>query len=228
MSKFHKCLSKTQKLNSDVYNSDIRDSIHNHLYPCDLGVFFFDSESYNFFEILKREINTNFDQYFYKIKKEVIENDFISKTKVKEILKLRKAHVYPTTCFYEKISELKLRNNFKIGVGITDVPIYSSSKNNLIFLYGEAHLYLNSAIVSSYNLKSQDITSRSYNERLQKRIIKEVIHEVGHFILGPNHCENKLCIMSFSKNIWDVDKKCPCFCKECKVELEKIKDSFTA
>lgn len=218
--------NKTYKPNSEVYNNDIRNLSQNSLYPCDIGVIFFDSESHNLFKALKQEINTIFDKYFYEIKKIITEYDFISQTKEESVIRLRKALLYPTSCFYEKISELKSRSDFNIGVGITDVPIYSSTKTNLIFLYGEAHLYLNCAIVSNYNLKSKYISLQSYNKILQERIVKEVIHEIGHFILGPKHCENRLCVMSSSKNILDVDKKGLCFCRECKLELERIRYSL--
>jgi predicted Zn-dependent protease len=230
MSKFQSYLRKTQKLNLDVYKKSIRSLSHNVLYPCDLGIIFFNNGSHSLFEELKLEIKTIFDSYFYEIKKIIMENSLLFSEAKENRVRLRKApkevFLYPTNPFYDKISELKIRNDFNIGVGITDLPIYSSNDKNLIFLYGEAHLDRNCAIVSKYNLKYEFISLQHYNDTLQRRIIKEVIHEVGHIILGPKHCGNKLCVMSFSTNLGDIDKKALYFCNECRCELERIKDSL--
>ena len=51
-----------------------------------------------------------------------------------------------------------------------------------------------------------------------ERLSKEVLHEVGH-VLGLYHCSDKSCVMSFSNNIFDVDKKTSRFCSKCKAVL---------
>ncbi|MFW9784940.1 MAG: hypothetical protein ACFFFB_21850 [Candidatus Heimdallarchaeota archaeon] len=218
MSKFQNYARKTQDLSLAVYKKSIRGLTHNLLYPCQLGIIFFDGESHSLFEKLKIEINTIFDSYFSKIKKNIMQNPFSIEKRVISRKISKQVLLYPTNQFYEKISELKVRAAFEIGVGITDLPIYSSSANNLVFLYGEAHLNHNCAIVSNYNLKYE---LNSSSNTLQRRVIKEVIHEVGHIILGPSHCRNKLCVMTFSKSVADIDKKDSDFCKECKCKLEE-------
>lgn len=51
-------------------------------------------------------------------------------------------------------------------------------------------------------------------ELFKERLIKEIIHELGH-TMGLPHCENKKCVMVFSNSIEDVDAKEKDFCKYC-------------
>jgi len=230
MSKFQSYENKIQKLNLDDYKNGVISSFHNVLYPCYLGIVFFDNGKHSLFEELILEINAVFNSYFFEIKEVIVENClFFSEDKQKKV-KFREASkevwLFPTNQFYENILKLRIKNDFNIGVGITDLPIYSSSNDNLIFLYGEAHLRHNCAIVSSYYLKSKPISLQEHNTIIQNRIIKEVIHEIGHIILGPIHCVNNCCVMSHSKNLRDVDKKSLYLCNECSVKLEIIKNSL--
>ena len=48
----------------------------------------------------------------------------------------------------------------------------------------------------------------------KERVIKEVLHELGH-TLGLPHCDDKKCVMVFSNSIADVDFKEKKFCKNC-------------
>jgi len=47
-----------------------------------------------------------------------------------------------------------------------------------------------------------------------ERVIKEVVHELGH-TMGLPHCNNKKCVMVFSNSTEDVDFKGKEFCKSC-------------
>ena len=57
------------------------------------------------------------------------------------------------------------------------------------------------------------------------RVIKEVVHELGH-TFGLPHCDDKKCVMVFSNSITDVDYKGADFCKYCSKALyrKEIKD----
>lgn len=48
----------------------------------------------------------------------------------------------------------------------------------------------------------------------KERILKEIIHELGH-TFGLPHCDNKKCVMVFSNSVADVDYKGTDFCKGC-------------
>ncbi len=51
------------------------------------------------------------------------------------------------------------------------------------------------------------------------RLSKEVLHEVGH-VLGLHHCSDRKCVMNFSNNILDVDRKSATFCERCRSLLK--------
>lgn len=51
------------------------------------------------------------------------------------------------------------------------------------------------------------------------RILKEIIHELGH-TLGMPHCDDAKCVMVFSNSIADVDRKGADFCKHCQKALK--------
>ncbi|MFP3310624.1 MAG: pentalenene synthase [Caldivirga sp.] len=63
-------------------------------------------------------------------------------------------------------------------------------------------------------------TARLLGELLVTRILKEVIHEVGH-TLGLGHCENPSCVMHFSNTLMDTDRKGPGFCPRCMVKVRR-------
>lgn len=92
-----------------------------------------------------------------------------------------------------------------IIIGIGDFDAYA---DNLNFIFGEAYPKDRVCAVYLGRLKTNDINL--YNER----IIKEVIHEIGH-VLGLQHCSNPDCVMYFSRTINDTDYKKPMYCKRC-------------
>ena len=53
-----------------------------------------------------------------------------------------------------------------------------------------------------------------HGNALLERVKKEAVHEIGH-TFGLGHCLNKICVMSFSPSIFDVDRKEVHPCKKC-------------
>jgi len=51
------------------------------------------------------------------------------------------------------------------------------------------------------------------------RVIKEVIHELGHSY-GLTHCPSRKCVMRYSNTVWEVDEKTTYFCPSCRLKLE--------
>jgi archaemetzincin len=107
---------------------------------------------------------------------------------------------------------------------LTNLPIYSSSNENLLFLFGEAYIKYMCAIVSTHNLIDMFNLEDLKLKKIERRTYKEIIHEIGHLILDCCHCLNDYCVMHFSKNIKDIDSKSIYLCEKCKVKLEKVRE----
>jgi len=96
-------------------------------------------------------------------------------------------------------------------LAVVSFDLYEEGLN---FVFGEAELGGRNAVVSVSRLRHE-------NERIFfERVFKEVNHELGH-CFGLTHCENPLCVMSFSNSVADVDRKEKDFCERCRGHLEK-------
>ncbi|MFX0047599.1 MAG: hypothetical protein ACFE8G_05445 [Candidatus Hermodarchaeota archaeon] len=200
-------------------------TFNKNLYPCYLLILFIGEVSSAISEKLKFRIELVFNSFFFDIIfiEQIKLDTFSFKLTKKEEFNLldrslTKVILYPTNQFYSMIKTQMSEKNVAIGLGLTDLPIYSSSDEKLLFLFGEANLKHNCAIVSTHNL-----LDFYKNETVEDRIIKEAIHEIGHIILGFEHCFNNKCVMSFSANIQKVDRKSNHLCEKCNAKLEHIR-----
>jgi len=98
---------------------------------------------------------------------------------------------------------------------ITDADLYYGGLN---FVFGLEDAIKSSAIVSIARLRPEFYDQRPNPIVLRDRAVKEVIHEIGHY-LGLGHCHHNWCVMSFSPSVKDVDVKKKYFCNECKIRL---------
>ncbi|MFC1474981.1 hypothetical protein ACFLQK_02940 [bacterium] len=127
-----------------------------------------------------------------------------------------------------RMLEILAENLPKDSVGylaITDSDIYVGRRPHV---RGLANPELGVAIVSTHRLKYPS------RYRYKLRVLKEVLHELGH-VLGQEHCEdNSYCIMGFSHGLSELDAKYREFCpyhrnelrehlKEKGIDLEKYK-----
>jgi len=195
------------------------------IYPCYLGISFIGNISQTILKKIKFYLDQIFDSFFF-------EKIFMGEKKldpsvfdlnIKEEFNLldstsKRVFLQPTNKFYSIIKKQMKEDNLALGIGLTNLPIYSSSDENILFLFGEAHIRHRCAVVSVYNL-SDFLESEKFNSR----IIKETIHEIGHLILGPKHCHGDYCVMRFSANIKEIDRKSFHLCEKCKLKLEKIR-----
>ncbi len=99
-----------------------------------------------------------------------------------------------------------IAKNFRALV-IINSDIYSNSST---FVFGEAEVNGKIGIISLARLHEYSLDI----EILKQRICKEATHEIGH-IMGLRHCQNKLCVMSFSPSLAEVEKKLSRFCPDC-------------
>ncbi len=202
----------------------------NHIYPSHLGIVFIGKISNSILKKLDFYINNIFNSFFYEIL-------FIGEAKIPPALyenEIRKEHnllkqgtkkviLQPTNKIYNILKNLMRKHNFNVGLGLTDLPIYSSNDESLLFLFGESNINDRCAIVSTYNLVSQLYEESRDNLKLSNRIIKEVIHEIGHTIIGLDHCLAIDCVMRYSKSIEEIDKKSVNLCKKCQSKLNEVR-----
>ena len=102
-------------------------------------------------------------------------------------------------------------------VGITDVDLCTPV---LTFVYGEAQLSGNVAVVSLNRLRQEFYYLPHNDALLVERLLKECIHELGH-CYGLFHCHNSKCVMCFSNSIISIDNKEKNFCVGCKEFVDK-------
>ena len=84
----------------------------------------------------------------------------------------------------------------------------------LTFVFGEAQLGGPCAIVSTHRLRDEFYGLPADSSRLDERLLKEAIHEIGH-TFGLRHCDNWECCMSSSHSVERIDYKAAEFCTAC-------------
>ncbi|MDP8002695.1 MAG: archaemetzincin family Zn-dependent metalloprotease [Caldisphaera sp.] len=109
------------------------------------------------------------------------------------------------------------KDYIKDNVYVLGIAGFDGYYEGLNFVFGLANIDLRVATVYTERLKDAG-SLNIYKERL----LKESIHELGH-LFGLGHCKNKGCVMNFSNNLEEVDKKGKDFCEECKLKLKKFK-----
>jgi len=84
----------------------------------------------------------------------------------------------------------------------------------LTFVFGEAQLGGNCAVVSLHRLREEFYGLPANEELLQTRLVKEAVHELGH-TFGLRHCDNWQCVMTSSHAVERLDVKGAEFCFSC-------------
>lgn len=84
----------------------------------------------------------------------------------------------------------------------------------LTFVFGEAALGGNDAIVSYFRLANERYGLPADYDLLLDRLIKESVHELGH-LFGLRHCKRDACVMRSSTSVEEIDLKGRRFCSEC-------------
>jgi len=102
-------------------------------------------------------------------------------------------------------------------LGITPVDLYIPI---LTFVFGEAQLEGNCALVSTHRLRQEFYGLPPDSALFRERLLKEAVHELGH-TLSLSHCENYECVMSPSHGVEWIDLKGSRFCGECRSIIDK-------
>jgi archaemetzincin len=85
----------------------------------------------------------------------------------------------------------------------------------LTFVFGEAQLEGNCAIVSTARLREEFYGMPPSDETLRERLLKESVHELGH-TFGLRHCADWSCVMASSHGVELLDVKGAEFCHSCR------------
>jgi archaemetzincin len=117
---------------------------------------------------------------------------------------------YHSTRIIEKILELNHDGGDK-RVGLVDHDLFIPI---LTFVFGEAQLGGAGAVVSCARLRNEFHGRPPDPAALHQRILKELIHELGH-TFGLRHCALADCVMFSSHDLEDTDAKDHRYCSAC-------------
>jgi archaemetzincin len=85
----------------------------------------------------------------------------------------------------------------------------------LTFVFGEAQLDGNCAVVSTARLAEEHYGMPPREDLLRERLAKEAAHELGH-TFGLRHCADWRCVMASSHAVERLDVKGAEFCPHCR------------
>ena len=97
-------------------------------------------------------------------------------------------------------------------LGVTACDLYVPV---LTFVFGEAQLDGNCAVVSTARLQEEFYGMPGREELHRERLVKEAAHELGH-TFGLRHCADWRCVMSSSHGVERLDVKGADFCASCR------------
>lgn len=97
-------------------------------------------------------------------------------------------------------------------LGITALDLYVPI---LTFVFGEALLEGNCAVVSLHRLREELYGLPPRTDLLLERLVKESVHELGH-TFGLRHCLDWRCVMASSFAVERIDVKSAEFCASCR------------
>jgi archaemetzincin len=117
---------------------------------------------------------------------------------------------YNSTKLLARLLELNLGEGEKL-LGITEVDLFIPI---LTFVFGEAQLGGQVALVSAHRLHPQFYGLPEDKKLFYSRCEKEAKHELGH-TYGLTHCRSYDCVMHVSNSVEQVDIKPSRFCANC-------------
>ncbi|MFA4903205.1 MAG: archaemetzincin family Zn-dependent metalloprotease [Desulfobaccales bacterium] len=102
-------------------------------------------------------------------------------------------------------------------LAITDVDLCTPI---LTFVFGQAELGLNLAIISDFRLKYTKDGIMASEGTYYERLAKVALHEIAH-TFSLYHCETPKCLMRFSQGLSHLDELNIFFCERCSFMLRQ-------
>lgn len=90
----------------------------------------------------------------------------------------------------------------------------------LTFVFGQAELGLNRAIISDFRLKRMEDGFMASQDIYYERLVKVALHEIAH-TLSLYHCETPKCLMQISYGLNHLDELDIFFCERCTFMLHQ-------
>ena len=120
---------------------------------------------------------------------------------------------YHSTAIIQRLERLGDPDARVLGVTACDlyVPV-------LTFVFGEAQLDGNCAVVSTARLHEEFYGMPARQNLLRERLVKEASHELGH-TFGLRHCGDWRCVMALSHAVERLDVKGADFCASCRKKV---------
>jgi archaemetzincin len=117
---------------------------------------------------------------------------------------------YYSTSIIQRLERMGDPDARVLGVTACDlfVPV-------LTFVFGEAQLDGNCAVVSTARLEEEFYGMPARHDLLRERLVKEGTHELGH-TFGLRHCVDWRCVMASSHAVERLDVKGADFCAVCR------------
>ena len=119
-------------------------------------------------------------------------------------------HQFYSTAILQRLECVAKPSTRILGVTACDlfVPV-------LTFVFGEAQLEGNCAVVSTARLRQEMYGLPKSDAILRDRLLKEAVHELGH-TFGLRHCSDWRCVMTSSHAAEWLDVKTADFCPSCR------------
>jgi archaemetzincin len=114
-----------------------------------------------------------------------------------------------------EILALLTRRRMPEGWRILGVTLFDLYIPILTYVFGEAQLKGQCAVVSTHRLHQEFYGLPADPALLRDRLLKEAIHELGH-TMALSHCEDYQCVMSPSHGVEWIDLKSSRFCSACR------------
>lgn len=104
-------------------------------------------------------------------------------------------------------------------VGVVDVDLFVPI---LTYVFGEAQLGGQAAVVSTFRLREPWLETPLPKAVVRRRLLQTLLHELGH-TFGLRHCPRPSCVMTSASNLEMLDEKSDDFCMDCQAQARRAR-----